>query len=160
MDAIFSNSLLQTGIEGVSILKYCARAQAIELGNGNSLIFFNAALPSPQSRSFELPGDQLHYAPERPADVQHVKLVIALDFEQEAIAGTAYTTFSALYEEVRSITFDAVELNIESVTLENGPALDYTTTDKKLSVTLDRLYRHGEQFTLAIKYNAKPRIGL
>jgi aminopeptidase N len=141
-------------------LKYCTRAQAIELGNGDSLLLFNTALPSPSSRSFELPGDQLHYAPERPADVQHVKLVIALDFEQETITGTAHTTFSALYEEVRSITFDAVELNIEAVTLENGPALNYTTTDKKLIVTLDRLYRHGELFTLAIKYNAKPRIGL
>jgi aminopeptidase N len=142
------------------VLKYCTRAQAIELGNGDSLLFFNMALPSPSSRSFELPGDQLHYAPERPADVQHVKLVISLDFEQETITGTAYTTFSALYEEVRTITFDAVELNIEAVTLESGPSLDYATTNNKLIVTLDRLYRHGEQFTLAIKYNAKPRIGL
>jgi aminopeptidase N len=89
-----------------------------------------------------------------------VKLVITLDFEQETIAGTAYTTFSTLHEEVHTITFDAVELNIEHISLENGTALDYTTTDKKLSVTLDHAYRHGEQFTMAIKYNAKPRIGL
>src|ERR1700751_719036 len=122
-------STLLLVIEEVPILRYCTRAQAVELGNGDSLLFFNAALPSPQSRSFELPGDQLHYAPERPADVQHVKLVIALDFEQETIAGTAYTTFSALYEEVRTITFDAVELNIENISLDNGSTLDYRTTD-------------------------------
>ena len=141
-------------------MKYCARAQAVELGNGDSLLFFNTALPSPHSRSFELPGDRLHYAPERPADVRHVKLVVALDFEQETITGTAYTTFSTLYEELRTVTYDAVELNIEHVSLENGTALDYTTTGKKLTVTLDHAYRHGEQFTIGIKYNAKPRVGL
>lgn len=141
-------------------MRYCTRVRAVELGNGDSLLFFNAALPSPQSRSFELPGDQLHYAPARPADVQHVKLVIALDFEQETISGTAYTTFSTLHEEVRTISFDAVDLNIEHISLENGTALDYTTTAKKLIVTLDHTYRNGEHFTIAIKYNAKPRTGL
>lgn len=143
-------------------MKYCARAQAIELGDGHSLLFMNtrSSLPSPQSRAFELPGDQLHYAPERPADVQHVKLEIALDFDQETISGTAYTTFLALYEQVRTIVFDAVELHIERVTLENGPELNYTATDKKLTVTLDRPYQHGEQFTIAITYHARPRTGL
>src|SRR5437588_2405837 len=99
--------------------------------------------PPPKARSFELADDHVHYAPDRPADVQHVKLVISLDFEQEMVSGTVYTTFSALYEEVRTISFDAVELHIESVTLENGKKLAYSTPHKKLIVTLDRPYRHG-----------------
>ncbi len=92
--------------------------------------------------------------------MKHVKLVITLDFDQETIAGTAYTTFSALYEEVRTVSFDAIELQIEKVSLENGPELVYTTTGKKLIVTLDRIYHHGEVFTIAVQYNAKPRSGL
>lgn len=140
----------------------CNRDLALDLGDGYSLLFLHQHhnTPTPKSRSFELPDDRVHYAPDRPADVRHVKLVISLDFENESISGTAYTTFSALYEEVTTITFDAVELHVESVTLEDGKKLEYNTTDKKLIVTLDRPYKHGEQFTLAVTYHAKPRTGL
>ncbi|MBV8696038.1 MAG: M1 family metallopeptidase [Ktedonobacteraceae bacterium] len=116
--------------------------------------------PVPKARSFELPGDREQYAPDRPADVKHVKLVIRLDFERETISGTAYTTFSALYDELTTITFDTVELHVESVSLEDGRQLAYTTTDRKLTVTLDRPYHYGEEFTIAIVYHAKPRSGL
>lgn len=143
----------------------CNRAQALALGDGYSLLFMHehgiqGGLPSPKARSFDLPGDRLQYAPDRPADVKHVKLVIALDFEREAISGTAYTTFSALYEEVQTISFDAVELYIEDVALVDGPRLAYSTTSKKLKVTLDRSYQHGEEFTIAVTYHARPRTGL
>ncbi|GER87320.1 aminopeptidase [Dictyobacter vulcani] len=140
----------------------CHRGEALELGNGYGLMFFNEqqSLPSPKSRSFELPGDQLQFAPDRPADVQHVKLDITLDFDQETISGTAYTTFAALYEEVRTISLDAEELQIEKVALEDGTRLEYSTTSRKLLVILDRPYKHGEQFTVAVTYHAKPRIGL
>src|SRR5256884_461279 len=144
-------------------MPHCKRVQAIDdVGHGCSLLPFNGerVLPTPKSRSFELPGDRLQYAPDRPADMQHVKLVITLDFDQETVSGTAYTTFSALYEEVRTVSFDAFELQIEKVLLENGLELAYTTTDKKLIVTLDRIYHHGEVFTIAVQYHAKPRIGL
>ncbi|GHO89645.1 M1 family aminopeptidase [Dictyobacter formicarum] len=140
----------------------CHRGESIELGNGYGLLVFNehSSLPSPKSRSFEFPGDQLHFAPDRPADVQHVKLDISLDFDQETISGTAYTTFSVLYEEVRTISLDAEELQIEKVALENGTRLEYSTTNRKFLVILDRPYKHGEQFTVAVTYHAKPRIGL
>src|SRR5437016_587015 len=60
----------------------------------------------------------------------------------------------------KSRSFEAIELQIEKVSLENGPELAYSTTDKKLIVTLDRVYHHGEVFTIAVQYHAKPRIGL
>ncbi|GCE04342.1 M1 family aminopeptidase [Dictyobacter aurantiacus] len=140
----------------------CHRGEALELGNGYGLLVFNEhhSLPSPKARSFEFPGDQLHYAPDRPADIQHVKLDITLDFDQETISGTAYTTFRTLFEEVRSISLDAEELQIEKVALENGTRLEYSTTNRKLLVVLDRPYKHGEQFTVAVTYHAQPRIGL
>ncbi len=139
----------------------CNRISAIDNGDGYNLLSFFDATEAfvPHSRSFELPDDTLHFAPDRPADVRHVKLDIALDFEQETVSGTVYTTFAALYEEVSTITFDAVELAIEQVTID-GKAVPYTTTDKKLMVTLDRIYFNNEVFTLAIQYHAKPRTGL
>ncbi|HLZ58933.1 MAG TPA: M1 family aminopeptidase [Ktedonosporobacter sp.] len=145
-------------------MTHCKRGEAtIDAGHNYSLLFFNGqhALPSPQARSFALPGDQLHYAPDRPADVRHVKLEIALDFEQETISGTAYTTFKTLYDTLTTISLDAIELNIEQVEIAGGgPKLDYTTTDKKLIITLDRPYNYKEVFTIAVKYHAKPRTGL
>src|SRR6266516_6655165 len=76
--------------------------------------------PIPKARSFELADDSVQYAPDRPGDVKHVKLVITLDFEQETVRGTVSTTFSTLYEEIKTISFDAIDLHIERVTLDNA----------------------------------------
>jgi len=127
-----------------------------------SLLFFNerAMAPTPRARSFELADDHVQYAPDRPADVKHIKLVITLDFEQETVSGTVSATFSTLYEEVKSVSFDAIDLQIERVTLNGGKELAFSNDGKKLTVTLDRPYQHGEEFTVAVEYHAKPRTGL
>src|SRR6266571_3442270 len=137
----------------------------LTLGDGYSLGFFNSqhthmSTPPPKARSFELTGDRVHYAPHRPADVKHVKLEIVLDFEQESVSGIVTTTFVALYEEVKTIAFDAIALHIERVTLNGGKELQYSSDDKKLFVTLDRPYQHGEAFNIAVEYHVRPRTGL
>jgi aminopeptidase N len=113
-----------------------------------------------KARSFALPGDQPHYAPDRPADVRHVRLEIALDFELEMVSGTVYTTFSSLYEELKTLTLDAVDLHIEQVSLPDGTCLKYSADGKKLDITLDHTRNYGEEFTIAVRYSAKPRTGL
>src|SRR6266849_692437 len=135
----------------------CNRGHIISLGDGYSLYLLNESglTPTPKARSFELQDDHVQYAPDRPADVKHVKLVITLDFEQETVSGTVYTTFSALYDDLKTVTFDAIELQIERVMLEGGKELAFSTDAKKLVVTLDRPYNYSEQFTIAIEYHAK-----
>ncbi len=143
-------------------MKSCNRAHIIDLKDGYSLYLLGESshAPTPRARSFELADDHVQYAPDRPADVKHVKLDITLDFEQETVSGTVYTTFSTLYDDLKTITFDAVELHIERVKLENGKELAYSVSEKKLIVTLDRPYSYGEEFTIAVEYHAKPRTGL
>ncbi|MEO6888128.1 MAG: M1 family aminopeptidase [Ktedonobacteraceae bacterium] len=141
-------------------MKGCDHGYAQTLAASYNFYRQSDAAPPPRARAFELPGDRVQYAPDRPADIQHVKLDIALDFDQETISGTAYTTFSALYDEVQTVWFDAVELHIERVTLEHGQELAYSVEPGRLVVTLDRAYRYGEVFTVAVRYHAKPRIGL
>ena len=121
-------------------MKNCNRANIIDLKDGYSLYLLGESshAPTPRARSFELADDHVQYAPDRPADVKHVKLDITLDFEQETISGTVYTTFSTLYDDLKTITFDAVELHIERVKLEHGKELSYSVSEKKLIVTLDR----------------------
>src|SRR3974390_176197 len=108
-------------------MKNCNRANIIDLNEGHSLSLLGESgrAPTPRARSFELADDRVQYAPDRPADVKHVKLDITLDFEQEIVSGTVYTTFSTLYDDLKTITFDAVELHIERVKLENGKELAY-----------------------------------
>lgn len=151
--------MINVATERRVILPNCNYAHTMDIGNGYSLFFLHGQ-PTPKAHAFELPGDKVQYAPDRPADVKHVRLEITLDFEQETISGTAYTTFSTLYEEARTITFDAVELQIEKVALADSTDLAYSVTNKKLIVTLDRPYHHGEEFTIAVTYHARPRTGL
>ena len=144
-------------------MKGCNRARAMLLNDHQySLLLLHdrASAPIPRARSFELTGDRVQYAPDRPADVRHVKLVLTLDFEQETVSGTVSTTFSALYEEVKSVSFDAIDLQVERVTLNGGKELPFSNDGKKLTVTLDHAYHHGEEFTIDVQYHAKPRTGL
>ena len=140
----------------------CNRARAMMLDDRYSLLFLleQTNAPIPKARSFELADDRVQYAPDRPADVKHVKLVITLDFEQETVSGTVSTTFSALYEEVKSISFDAIDLQVERITLTGGQVLAFSNDAKKLTLALDRPYHYGEEFTVAVEYHAKPRTGL
>ncbi|MEO8971792.1 MAG: hypothetical protein ABI406_09365, partial [Ktedonobacteraceae bacterium] len=97
-------------------MESCNRADILWLENGSGLYFMQTQhthmSPPPKARAFDVPGDRVLYSPDRPADVQHVKLDIALDFEREAVSGTVYTTFSVLFDEVKTVTFDAIDLHI------------------------------------------------
>jgi aminopeptidase N len=150
-------------------MESCNCADILWLEDGSGLYFMQTQhahmSPPPKARSFEMPGDRVLYAPDRPADVRHVKLDIALDFAQETVSGTVYTTFSALFDEVKTVTFDAIDLHIERVSVGNdgdgkGDELLFSNDARKLVVTLDRPYRYGELFTVAVEYHAKPRTGM
>jgi aminopeptidase N len=110
---------------------------------------------------FALPGDRPHYAPDRPADVRSVQIDVALDFERKAVSGSVTTEFTALFEQVREVRFDAAELQIERVSLAGADRdLEYWSDGESLHVGLDRAYRHGETFGVVIQYHAQPRVGL
>ncbi len=123
----------------------CNRAHIIDLKEGYSLDLLgeSSLAPTPKARSFELADDHVQYAPDRPADVKHVKLDITLDFEQETVSGTVYTTFSTLYDDLKTITFDAVELRIERVSLENGNELVFCTSSSQRRRTQRAPYKPG-----------------
>jgi aminopeptidase N len=110
--------------------------------------------------NFALPGDQPHYAPDRPADVTHVALNLTLDLPEQRVSGVVTTTFRALFDDLRSVQLSAAELEIERVTLVGGPALRAAQDGRRLVIALDRPYQYGETFAIEIAYSARPRIGL
>ena len=120
----------------------------------------NAGAPVTDPYHFALPGDQPHYPPDRPADVSHVALELALDLEAQRVSGTVTTTFRALYDELHSVHLNAAELEIERVALIGGQTLRATQDGNTLTIALDRAYQHGEEFAIIITYSARPRIGM
>jgi len=120
------------------------------------------ARPVHKRHPFALPGDEPHYAPDRPADVRHVRLDLTLDFDHRTVRGTATTHFSALFDNLDAVTLRAAELHIERVTLADPDAtpLNYTLSDGRLRIELDRPRAYGESFTVTVAYCACPRTGL
>jgi aminopeptidase N len=111
--------------------------------------------------SFSLPGDAPRYAPDRRADVRHIDLDVTLDFDAERVSGTVTTSFETLFEEVSEITLDAADLAIETVTMAGKKTpLRFWSEGEKLHIALNRVYHHGEEFGVAVRYSAHPRTGL
>ncbi|MBF6590176.1 MAG: hypothetical protein IVW57_06540, partial [Ktedonobacterales bacterium] len=119
------------------------------------------ATDGPEVPDFALPGDTAMFAPDRPADVRHVEIRVALDFAEKRVRGDVITHFTALFEEVREVTLDAAELQIEAVTLADADsALAFWAEGERLRIRLDRAYAHGEEFAVRVRYEAQPRVGL
>ncbi len=121
--------------------------------------------PVMPDRDFALPGDTAHYAPDRPVDVRHIALDVAVDFEHKTLRGTCATTVSALYDEVREISLQAAEMTIASVSFTSkrrpqAVALEYDYDGERLHIELDRPLRYGQEATITVAYQTAPRIGL
>jgi len=111
-------------------------------------------------RPFPLPGDKPHYPRDRVADVKHVRLEIAIDFPARRVAGTMYATLAPLHDGLRQVAFDAVDMTIGAVRLEGVGPCECRYEDGVLRVDLGEGRRAGEDVTVAVEYEARPRRGL
>jgi aminopeptidase N len=124
------------------------------------------------------------HAPDRSFDVQHLRLQLRFDDEQEAISGTATIILKPLQDNFTQLSLDAAELDVHSIRLitrrpyktkarvaksrqsalkdagRTGVTLVFDTGQEKLSIELDRGYSRSDEITLAIDYSARPRKGL
>lgn len=77
-------------------------------------------------KSFELPGAKPHYNPDRPGQVEHIFLDLALDIPNHSYNGTCTIRLKPIYSGIDSLTLDAVNLNIQSVQVDDTPqTFDY-----------------------------------
>ncbi|MEZ4403386.1 MAG: M1 family metallopeptidase [Kofleriaceae bacterium] len=111
------------------------------------------------SRDFAFPGTRRQYAPDRPVDIEHYRLAVALEPAARSIAGTATITARAIAPAVAELRFDAIELEIAAVTVDGHPVA-FTVDDRALSVRLARPLVAGAAATVEITYRAQPRRGL
>lgn len=128
--------------------EYCHRMADIGLGLGAS------------DPRFLLPTSRPHYAPDREFDSTHIKLEVALDLPGKAVDGVCTTTLRAFHDGAREVVFDAVDMKIKGVSV-GSKKCRHTYEKKKLTVTLARAYRAGEEAAVAVKYRVvKPKLGI
>ncbi len=111
--------------------------------------------------NFFLPESKPHYAPDRLVDVEHIKLEIAVDLQTKNLKGICTTDFQVIAPSISKITFDAIDLIVESVLDVTGGELRFDQSPKKLTVYLRKTLQPEEHFKILIKYHTtEPRAGL
>jgi aminopeptidase N len=111
-------------------------------------------------KSFELPGARPHYNPDRPGQVEHIFLDLALDIPKQRYEGTCTIRLNPVRDGIDRLTLDAVNLNIASVTIGSEPqTFDYD--GEQLQVKLSQGTEAGKVVELAIAYSVDhPQRGL
>jgi aminopeptidase N len=110
-------------------------------------------------KPFELPGAKPHYNPDRPGQVNHIFLDLALDIPNKSFQGTCTIILTPVRAGIKQLTLDAVDLQIDSVLVNNvSQPFDYDRqqlTIRLLNPTQDK------PIEIAIAYGVKnPQRGL
>jgi aminopeptidase N len=111
-------------------------------------------------KSFELPGARPHYNPDRPGQVKHIFLDLALDIPNKSFQGTCTITLAPIRNGINQLVLDAVNLNIESVQVDETPQpFDYD--GEQLHIQMQTPTQAGKEIKIAIAYGVeKPQRGL
>ncbi len=109
---------------------------------------------------FTLPGDRPTWGRDRPYRVEHLRLELSFDLRRRSLSGVATTTFHPRVDGLREAVFDAIDLDVESVTDDRGRALPFVSTDRALRIDLGRARPSSRPITTVVTYRATPRRGL
>jgi aminopeptidase N len=108
---------------------------------------------------FALPGARATFNPDRSVDVRHLKIEVTLDFAAAAVDGVTTLTLVPLNDGPTRVVLDAVELELQAVTLADGKPLDFTYDGHKLRFDLGER-RENESIDIKVRYRCTPRRGL
>ncbi len=97
------------------------------------------------------------YKPEKDKthDLIHTKLKVDFNFEKKELNGEAWVTAKPHFYSSSTFTLDAKAMLIHAVSL-NKIKLNYTYNDSKLLINLPQEYKRNQEFTVYIKYTARP----
>ncbi|MEI6429172.1 MAG: M1 family metallopeptidase [Pseudanabaena sp. ELA607] len=111
-------------------------------------------------KSFQLPGATPHYNPDRPGQVEHIALDLAIDIPHQTIAGSCTIRLNPLRDGIKELLLDAVKLQIESVTIkEVAQNFDHDGEYLRIDLTIPTVT--GESLELQINYRAvQPQRGI
>lgn len=93
-------------------------------------------------------------------DVTHVRLELEVDIPQRRLAGWCRTTLSILAEKTSTVEFDAVDMTIDEVWVEDKKAR-FIYDGKKLAIQLPRPAVAGAVMTVSTRYAVEnPKAGI
>ena len=96
---------------------------------------------------------------ERINDLVHTKLDLKFDYDKQQVPGQAWITLKPHFYPTNKLTLDAKGMLIDEVALVQGNTkkkLNFTNDDYQLFIDLDKQYKKGEEYTIYIKYTARP----
>jgi aminopeptidase N len=88
-------------------------------------------------------------------DLVHTKLKVKFDFSKRQMTGEEWVTLTPHFYPTSTLTLDAKAMLIHEITL-NGKKLKYEYNDKILEIKLGTTFHKGEEYTVYIKYTARP----
>ncbi len=92
-------------------------------------------------------------------ELKHTKLRVNFDYAKEQMNGEAWITASPYFYNSDSLVLDAKAMLIHEVALEKSGArspLKYTYSNDILKINLDKSYNRTQDYTVYIKYTARP----
>ncbi|MDO6432601.1 M1 family metallopeptidase [Flavitalea sp. BT771] len=97
--------------------------------------------------------------PERINDLVHTRLEVSFDYKKRYLYGREWITLRPHFYQTDSLRLDAKGMDIKRITLQEKGAdipLAFSYDSLTIAITLHRMYRHTENYTLCIEYTAKP----
>jgi aminopeptidase N len=92
-------------------------------------------------------------------DLVHTKLDVKFDYTKAWMNGKAWITLHPHFYATDSLSLDAKAMNINEVAMVKGGKnipLKYTYDSTSLRITLDKMYKANENYTIYIDYVSKP----
>ncbi len=93
-------------------------------------------------------------------DLVHTKLAVSFDYDKQWLYGEEWVTLQPYFYPTDSLTLDAKGMDIKEIALLNGKSktpLKFSYEDSmQLKITLDKIYKKGQKYTLYIKYISRP----
>ncbi len=91
----------------------------------------------------------------RKIDVKHLDIDLRFDWEKEQAIGSTVVVFSP-FNDTDTVSLDAAMMTIDAVSLAAGKKLTFSYDGKRdndnLAITLDRIYRAGEEVRVKVDY--------
>ena len=92
-------------------------------------------------------------------ELKHTKLKVNFDFEKEQMNGEEWLTASPYFYPTDSLVLNAKAMLIHEVALDKKGTklpLKYEYNDDLLKINLDKIYNRNQDYTVYIKYTARP----
>lgn len=92
-------------------------------------------------------------------ELKHTKLKVNFDYQKEQMGGEEWLTAAPYFYPSDSLVLDAKAMLIHEVALDKNGAktpLKYAYKNDMLKITLDKTYNRNQDYTVYIKYTARP----